>query len=100
MNTQVAIVGAGPAGLLLGHLLRAAGIDCVIVERQSRDYVESRIRAGASGLCAVRDSGLSTSFKVAVTGTVASVFSFVSCSVSARPRRSSMLFIQLSDETA
>ena len=46
MNTQVAIVGAGPAGLLLGHLLRAAGIDCVIVERQSRDYVESRIRAG------------------------------------------------------
>lgn len=46
MRTQVAIVGAGPAGLLLGHLLRAAGVDCIIVERQSRDYVESRIRAG------------------------------------------------------
>ena len=46
MKTRVAIVGAGPAGLLLGHLLRAEGIDCVIVERQSRDYVESRVRAG------------------------------------------------------
>jgi p-hydroxybenzoate 3-monooxygenase len=45
-RTQVAIVGAGPAGLLLGHLLRAEGIDAVIVERQSADYVLSRIRAG------------------------------------------------------
>jgi p-hydroxybenzoate 3-monooxygenase len=46
MKTDVAIIGAGPAGLLLGHLLRAAGVGCVIVERQTRDYVESRIRAG------------------------------------------------------
>jgi len=46
MKTQVAIIGSGPSGLLLGHLLRAAGIDCVIVERQSADYVLSRIRAG------------------------------------------------------
>lgn len=46
MKTQVAIVGSGPSGLLLGHLLRAANIDCVIVERQSRPYVEGRIRAG------------------------------------------------------
>jgi p-hydroxybenzoate 3-monooxygenase len=46
VKTQVAIIGAGPAGLLLGHLLRAEGIDCVILERQTRDYVESRIRAG------------------------------------------------------
>lgn len=46
MKTQVAIVGAGPAGLLLGHLLRQSGIDCVIIERQSADYVLSRIRAG------------------------------------------------------
>lgn len=46
MKTQVAIIGAGPAGLLLGHLLRADGIDCVIVERQSRAHVEGRIRAG------------------------------------------------------
>ena len=45
-KTQVAIVGGGPAGLLLGHLLRADGVDCIIVERQARDYVESRIRAG------------------------------------------------------
>ncbi len=46
MKTQVAIVGAGPAGLLLGHLLRAEGIDCVIVERSAPDYVLGRIRAG------------------------------------------------------
>lgn len=45
-KTDVAIIGAGPAGLLLGHLLRAEGIDCVVVERQTRAYVESRIRAG------------------------------------------------------
>jgi p-hydroxybenzoate 3-monooxygenase len=46
MRTQVAIIGSGPSGLLLGHLLRASGIDCVVVERQTRSYVESRIRAG------------------------------------------------------
>ena len=46
MDTQVAIIGAGPAGLLLGHLLKAEGIDCVVIERQTPDYVLSRIRAG------------------------------------------------------
>lgn len=46
MRTQVAIIGAGPAGLLLGHLLRAEGIECVILERQTQAHVESRIRAG------------------------------------------------------
>ena len=45
-RTQVAIVGAGPSGLLLGQLLHRAGIDAVIVERQSPDYVLGRIRAG------------------------------------------------------
>jgi p-hydroxybenzoate 3-monooxygenase len=45
-RTQVAIIGAGPSGLLLGHALRQAGIDALVVERQSRAYVESRIRAG------------------------------------------------------
>lgn len=45
-KTQVCIVGAGPAGLLLGHLLRAEGIDCIVLERQSPDYVLGRIRAG------------------------------------------------------
>src|SRR5690349_18107357 len=45
-RTQVAIIGAGPSGLLLGHALRLAGIEALIVERQSRTYVESRIRAG------------------------------------------------------
>jgi p-hydroxybenzoate 3-monooxygenase len=46
MRTQVAIVGAGPSGLLLGQLLHKAGIDNVIVERQHGDYVLGRIRAG------------------------------------------------------
>ena len=46
MKTQVAIVGAGPAGLLLGHLLRAEGVDCAIIERKKPEYVLDRIRAG------------------------------------------------------
>jgi p-hydroxybenzoate 3-monooxygenase len=46
MRTQVAIIGAGPSGLLLGQLLSRAGIDNVIVERQSAQYVLGRIRAG------------------------------------------------------
>jgi p-hydroxybenzoate 3-monooxygenase len=46
MRTQVAIIGAGPSGLLLGQLLSRAGIDNIIVERQSGDYVLGRIRAG------------------------------------------------------
>jgi p-hydroxybenzoate 3-monooxygenase len=46
MRTQVAIIGAGPSGLLLGALLNKAGIDTTIVERQSGDYVLGRIRAG------------------------------------------------------
>jgi p-hydroxybenzoate 3-monooxygenase len=45
-RTQVAIIGAGPSGLLLSQLLHVNGIDSVIIERQSRDYVEGRIRAG------------------------------------------------------
>ena len=46
MRTQVAIIGAGPSGLLLGQLLTNAGIDNVILERQTGDYVRGRIRAG------------------------------------------------------
>ena len=46
MRTQVAIIGAGPSGLLLGQLLHKAGIDNIILERQSGDYVLGRIRAG------------------------------------------------------
>lgn len=46
MKTQVAIIGAGPSGLLLGQLLHKAGIDTLIVERQAPDYVLGRIRAG------------------------------------------------------
>ena len=46
MRTQVAIIGAGPSGLLLSQLLNCAGIETVVLERQSREYVLSRIRAG------------------------------------------------------
>jgi p-hydroxybenzoate 3-monooxygenase len=45
-RTQVGIVGAGPAGLMLGHLLHLAGIDSVIVENRSQEYVIERVRAG------------------------------------------------------
>jgi p-hydroxybenzoate 3-monooxygenase len=45
-RTQVAIIGSGPAGLLLGQLLHKAGIDTVIIERQTREHVLGRIRAG------------------------------------------------------
>jgi p-hydroxybenzoate 3-monooxygenase len=46
MRTQVGIIGAGPAGLMLAHLLHLHGIDSVVLERQTRDHIESRIRAG------------------------------------------------------
>jgi len=45
-RTQVGVVGAGPAGLLLARLLRLAGIDCVVLERRSPEYLRARIRAG------------------------------------------------------
>jgi p-hydroxybenzoate 3-monooxygenase len=46
MKTQVAIIGAGPAGLLLSELLHRRGVSSVVLERQSREHVLSRIRAG------------------------------------------------------
>ncbi len=46
MRTQVAIIGAGPAGLLLGQLLYQRGIEAVVLEARSREYIENRVRAG------------------------------------------------------
>jgi len=46
LRTQVGIIGAGPAGLTLAHLLHQQGIESVVLERQSREYVETRVRAG------------------------------------------------------
>jgi p-hydroxybenzoate 3-monooxygenase len=46
MRTQVGIIGAGPAGLMLGRLLHLQGIESIIIENRSRDYIENRIRAG------------------------------------------------------
>ena len=46
IQTQVAIIGSGPAGLLLSRLLHLCGIETVVIDRQSRNYIESRIRAG------------------------------------------------------
>ncbi len=46
MRTQVGIVGAGPAGLMLSHLLHLSGIESIIIEDRSREYCENRIRAG------------------------------------------------------
>ena len=46
MRTQIAIIGAGPAGMFLAHLLHRQGIDAVVIERRDRAYVEGRVRAG------------------------------------------------------
>src|SRR5271166_5716706 len=46
LRTQVGIVGAGPAGLMLSHLLHLAGIESVVLEARSQRYVEERVRAG------------------------------------------------------
>ena len=46
MHVPVVIIGSGPAGLLLAHALRCEGIDSIIIERQTREHVEGRIRAG------------------------------------------------------
>jgi p-hydroxybenzoate 3-monooxygenase len=60
-DVPVAIVGAGPAGLVLAHLLAARGIDSVVLERQRREYVEQRVRAGVlehPSVALLRDLGL------------------------------------------
>lgn len=46
MRSQVCIIGGGPSGLLLSQMLHRSGIDSVVLERRSRDYVLGRIRAG------------------------------------------------------
>lgn len=61
MRTQVGIIGSGPAGLLLARLLHLQGIDTVILERQTREHVEGRIRAGVleqSTVQMLRDAGV------------------------------------------
>ncbi len=60
-STQVAIIGSGPAGLMLAQLLHLSGIDCIILERQTRSHVEGRIRAGVleyGTVEALRDAGV------------------------------------------
>ncbi|HEX3930782.1 MAG TPA: 4-hydroxybenzoate 3-monooxygenase [Nocardioides sp.] len=67
MRTQVAIVGAGPAGLLLSQLLAARGVESVVVETRSQDYVLARIRAGIleqSSVEALRAAGVAARLEV------------------------------------
>jgi len=62
-RTQVAIIGGGPAGLLLSHILHRNGIDSIFLERQSRAHVLARIRAGvleAGTVALLREVGLGT----------------------------------------
>jgi p-hydroxybenzoate 3-monooxygenase len=61
MRTQVGIIGAGPAGLVLSHLLHLQGIDCVVLEARTREYVRERVRAGVleqSTVDLLTDAGL------------------------------------------
>ncbi|MDE0206626.1 MAG: FAD-dependent monooxygenase, partial [Candidatus Tectomicrobia bacterium] len=61
MKTQVGIIGSGPAGLLLSQLLHGRGIDSVILERQSREHVLGRIRAGVieqGAVALLREAGV------------------------------------------
>ncbi|WGH79774.1 4-hydroxybenzoate 3-monooxygenase [Jannaschia ovalis] len=62
MRTQVCIIGGGPSGLMLSHLLHRAGIDSIVLERRSREHVLGRIRAGVlerGTVAMLRDAGLS-----------------------------------------
>jgi p-hydroxybenzoate 3-monooxygenase len=66
MRTQVGIIGAGPAGLFLAHMLHRAGIESVVLEGRSRGYVEERVRAGvleAGTVDLMRDMGLDARMK-------------------------------------
>jgi 2-polyprenyl-6-methoxyphenol hydroxylase-like FAD-dependent oxidoreductase len=61
MRTDIAIIGAGPAGMLLSHLLAAEGIESIVVESRAREYVAARIRAGIledSSVRLLRSAGL------------------------------------------
>jgi len=61
MRTQVGIIGAGPAGLLLAHLLQRQGIESAVIENRARDYVEHRVRAGVleqGSVDLLNDSGI------------------------------------------
>lgn len=60
-STQVVVIGSGPAGLMLAQLLHLSGIDCIILERQTRSHVEGRIRAGVlehGSVEALREAGV------------------------------------------
>ncbi len=61
LRTSVGIIGAGPAGLFLAHLLHRAGIESMVLENRSRDYIERRVRAGvleAGAAQLLRDAGM------------------------------------------
>jgi p-hydroxybenzoate 3-monooxygenase len=66
IRTQVGIIGAGPAGLTLGHLLHLQGIESVVLERHAREYVETRVRAGVleqGTVDILRDTGVGERLK-------------------------------------
>ena len=77
-RTQVGIVGAGPAGLLLSHLLALRGIDSVLVEDRSRGYCEARQRAGLledGSVALLREAGLAAGWTGRAWSTAASTCS-------------------------
>ena len=73
-RTQVAVIGGGPAGLLLSHILHLNGIDSIVLERQSRAYVLARIRAGVlepGTVALLREVGLGAAWIARGTSTTA-----------------------------
>ena len=77
-RTQVGIIGAGPAGLLLSHLLALRGIDTVLVESRGRGYCEARQRAGLledGSVALLRQAGLAGRWTRRASSTAASTSS-------------------------
>jgi 2-polyprenyl-6-methoxyphenol hydroxylase-like FAD-dependent oxidoreductase len=60
VRTQVGIIGAGPAGLLLSHLLHLNGIESVVVEARSRGYCEARVRGTPASRCIFMGNGIAS----------------------------------------
>lgn len=91
MRTQIAIIGAGPSGLLLGQLLNKAGIANVVIQQRSADYVPGRIRAGVLEQVTVSlldEAGVGSRMHRAGCHMTASSFASMACAIASTCMRS------------